>query len=392
MRPLLWWISIFAFVLSSPTMLHAETWRGLIVAPEDRCAPYRASQYSYTQTLEKKIVDAYGGAVYGPYTDTCFDSTRETDIEHIVARSEAHDSGLCAKSNDIKRAFARDLLSVTLASPHVNRNLKRDKDATEWLPPQNRCWFANRVVEIKRKYGMTVDPAERDALQSVLAECESTAMSAILCPNSFIPHIAQGEGWETRLTFINGCARSETFRVNLMGPDGRAQQFRVEGVNVLQESIRSDQSRTIVFANSSGGLIQGYGHIVENGQGCIAVEVEYRQHFRSGDTLFATVPRQPMNTQGTILTSAPPGCSTGMAIAAGGGRVRLEAYDAQGHLRGSADLGHVYHDAFGVNSKIPSMDMLDAGHVRIIGKATVLGLDFCDGELAQFRLGHPLRP
>ena len=33
------------------------------------------------------------GAVYGPYTGRCFTSTRETAIEHIVATSEAHDSG-----------------------------------------------------------------------------------------------------------------------------------------------------------------------------------------------------------------------------------------------------------------------------------------------------------
>ena len=37
-----------------------------------------------------------GGIIYGPYTGIWFGSTSETDIEHIVARSEAHDSGLCA--------------------------------------------------------------------------------------------------------------------------------------------------------------------------------------------------------------------------------------------------------------------------------------------------------
>ena len=48
-------------------------------------------------------------------------STRDTDIEHIVARSEAHDSGLCAASAAVKAAFARDLLNLTLASPRLNR-------------------------------------------------------------------------------------------------------------------------------------------------------------------------------------------------------------------------------------------------------------------------------
>ena len=48
------------------------------------------------QSVERDIVRALG-AVYGPYTGTCFASTRQTDIEHIVAASEAHDSGLCAR-------------------------------------------------------------------------------------------------------------------------------------------------------------------------------------------------------------------------------------------------------------------------------------------------------
>ena len=51
------------------------------------------------------------GAVYGPYTGTCFSSTAETDIEHIVAASEAHDSGLFARDAATKARFARDLRS-----------------------------------------------------------------------------------------------------------------------------------------------------------------------------------------------------------------------------------------------------------------------------------------
>ena len=74
----------------------AETWRDLTVAPEERCAVYdRQRDYRYPPSIEHEIVRRLG-AVYGPYTGTCFASTSETDIEHIVATSEAHDSGLCA--------------------------------------------------------------------------------------------------------------------------------------------------------------------------------------------------------------------------------------------------------------------------------------------------------
>ncbi len=96
-----------------PPALGAETWNGLIVAPEHRCAPYDRTHYPYPRSVERKIVAAMGEHVYGPYTGRHFRSIRESDIEHIVAVSEAHDSGLCAAGPDTRRRFASDLLNLT---------------------------------------------------------------------------------------------------------------------------------------------------------------------------------------------------------------------------------------------------------------------------------------
>ena len=91
----------------------------------------------------------------GPYTGRWFGSKRETDIEHIVARSEAHDSGLGRADRATRRRFFEDLRNLTLPAPAVNRYQKRDHDAGGWLPPMNRCWFAARVIDVKRAYGLT---------------------------------------------------------------------------------------------------------------------------------------------------------------------------------------------------------------------------------------------
>ena len=154
----------------------AETWRGIVVAPERRCSPYEADDYSYPQSLEARIVSGLGGKVYGPYTGRCFSSPQDTDIEHIVAQSEAHDSGLCAADAETRRRFARDPLNLTLANPRVNRYEKRGKDAAEWLPNVNECWFAAAIVEVRRKYGLTIDRRESGALERVLSACPSTEM------------------------------------------------------------------------------------------------------------------------------------------------------------------------------------------------------------------------
>jgi hypothetical protein len=153
----------------------AEMWRGLRVGPESRCSQYQSSQYSYPQSVEVRIIDSLGG-IWSPYTGREFAHRRETDIEHIVARSEAHDSGLCAASTNTRRQFSRDLLNLTLASPSVNRHQKRDHDAAEWLPMLNRCWFADRVVRVRQKYNLTIDRREADALDRVLGSCTSLAL------------------------------------------------------------------------------------------------------------------------------------------------------------------------------------------------------------------------
>ena len=143
---------------------------------ENRCSPYDSDDYRYSQSVEQRIVVDMGEIVYGPYTGMYFSSTGETDIEHIVARSEAHDSGLCAADDARRRQFASDLLNLTLASPSVNRHQKTDNDVAEWLPDLNRCWFVDRVVQVRRKYDLTIDQREVDAIEAVLSGCISSEM------------------------------------------------------------------------------------------------------------------------------------------------------------------------------------------------------------------------
>lgn len=173
---------------SAPVPPPATTWRGLTVAPEERCAPYDSDDYHYPQSVETDIVRDLGG-IFSPYTCESFDSIRETDIEHIVARSEAHDSGLCGADAGTRTRFAQDLINLTLASPALNRREKVARDAAEWLPGQNRCWFAQRVVDVRLQYGLTIDQAEADALEGILGGCPSTAISCDLtAPPPIAPH------------------------------------------------------------------------------------------------------------------------------------------------------------------------------------------------------------
>ena len=70
--------------------------------------------------------------------------------------------------------FATDLDNLTLASPQVNRYVKSDKDAADWLPDHNRCWYVKTVLSVKQKYDLTMDEEERNVIRDTLLECRRT--------------------------------------------------------------------------------------------------------------------------------------------------------------------------------------------------------------------------
>ena len=106
-------------------------------------------------------------------------ASQRIEVVHLLVYS--HDSGLFAADAATKARFARDTLNLTLASPRVNRHEKSGKDAADWVPARNRCWFAARVVEVRRAYGLTIDRREAAALDRILAGCGSTALEPVVC-------------------------------------------------------------------------------------------------------------------------------------------------------------------------------------------------------------------
>ncbi len=141
--------------------------------------------------------DTPDGKLYEAYTGVYHDHARDVQVDHIVAKREAHDSGACAWSMSERRAFAHDVENLALASLTLDLGVKAGRDAAEWLPDFNRCWYAGAVVDVRLKYGLTVDEAERDALEEMLSMCDSTEL--IFTSESWtIEEIALGDesGWQ----------------------------------------------------------------------------------------------------------------------------------------------------------------------------------------------------
>ncbi|MGP9844024.1 GmrSD restriction endonuclease domain-containing protein [Brachybacterium sp. 107] len=119
------------------------------------------------------------GSLKSPYSgDTVdFDRANSTiDIDHVVALSDAWQTGAAQWDEDTRVAFANDPLNLLAVESGLNRQ-KGDGDAATWLPPKKdyRCEYVARQIAVKDKYELWVKPAEADAMRDVLANCDGFA-------------------------------------------------------------------------------------------------------------------------------------------------------------------------------------------------------------------------
>ena len=182
MKPLMLAAVLLAAVVGSTAEDEPEIYRGVVVVPEKagcevEYSDVKADYNSDRHELLRLMGQAHGNRFYRPYTDKCAGSLKRMDVEHIVARSEAHASGLCKADAATRKAFAESMLNLTVADCHLNRCERGQKcgnDVAEWQPTHNKCWFAERTLEIRRVWGLTIDPTEKKAVKAILDECEST--------------------------------------------------------------------------------------------------------------------------------------------------------------------------------------------------------------------------
>ncbi|GAA2476126.1 HNH endonuclease family protein [Streptomyces gobitricini] len=117
---------------------------------------------------------AVSGSWYSPYDGATWYAASDVDIDHVVALSEAWRSGASGWSTSQRQAFANDLSRPQLIAVTDNVNqAKGDLDPAEWMPSRTayRCTYARMWVHVKHHWNLSVDSAEKGALQSVLNGC-----------------------------------------------------------------------------------------------------------------------------------------------------------------------------------------------------------------------------
>jgi hypothetical protein len=120
------------------------------------------------------------GLLADPYTGKRIEFSKsdaeKVQIDHVVALSDAWQTGAQGWSAATREQFANDGLELLAVDGQANQD-KGDADAATWLPPQKsfRCDYVGRQVAVKYRYHLWVTAAERDAMARVLATCAPVA-------------------------------------------------------------------------------------------------------------------------------------------------------------------------------------------------------------------------
>ena len=154
--------------------------------------------------MQDEIAELHGGPL-SPYDGLVFPNYHYVQIEHIVARKEADESGLCSRGEQSRTQFAKDLLNLTLAPGSLNAS-KGDDDAHDLetaerslfrdnLTDHGLCWWAAQTVRVKSKYQLSVNTDEKSSLKSILDSCSDSQV--------YRPKLAEGSDWVFRREFLD---------------------------------------------------------------------------------------------------------------------------------------------------------------------------------------------
>jgi hypothetical protein len=117
------------------------------------------------------------GTLLDPYSNKLIEfdlskSSSTIDIDHVVALSNAWQTGAFQLTLTQRTNFANDPLNLLAVDFKLNRQ-KGDGDAATWLPPYKsyRCTYVARQVAVKAKYKLWVTAPEKTAISNLLTAC-----------------------------------------------------------------------------------------------------------------------------------------------------------------------------------------------------------------------------
>ena len=126
------------------------------------------------KVIAGQLLDPFSGKVI------TFSTTKVViDIDHVVALSNAWQTGAAYFDKNTRLLIANDPINLLAVDAKLNRQ-KGDGDAATWLPPNKsfRCEYVARQVAVKSKYKLWVTEPEKVAITNILSSCVDQKLPA----------------------------------------------------------------------------------------------------------------------------------------------------------------------------------------------------------------------
>ena len=125
--------------------------------------------------LSGTLVDPFSGEIINFVQGA--KTSSEVQIDHLVALSNAWQTGAFKLTPDQRKAFANDPLNLLAVKGRLNSQ-KGDGDAATWLPPLKsfRCDYVSRQIAVKIKYKLWFTAPEKEAMIRILKTCPEKAL------------------------------------------------------------------------------------------------------------------------------------------------------------------------------------------------------------------------
>jgi len=125
--------------------------------------------------LSGTLIDPYSGETINFVRGNI--TSMEVQIDHVVALSNAWQTGAFKLTIKDRTAFANDPLNLLAVKGRLNSQ-KGDGDAATWLPPLKsyRCDYVSRQIAVKMKYKLWFTAPEKEAMVRILKSCPEKAL------------------------------------------------------------------------------------------------------------------------------------------------------------------------------------------------------------------------
>ena len=108
-----------------------------------------------------------------PYTGKTYSDPQDLDIDHVVPLANAWRSGASSWDDKQRERYANDPEVLLTVEDNANQ-AKGDKGPEAWKPPDKGEWcdYAERWIQLKSKYSLSINEQEKEALQEMLGTCK----------------------------------------------------------------------------------------------------------------------------------------------------------------------------------------------------------------------------